>query len=133
MEGQFPGVGTGDEGSMGVSTSILSRNLFVSLLPPCFLLLFLLPLCPRHPRLLFSHSSYCDVNRLRTENTPSSPDRRKVFTLSAHHAYLQIINKVTGSMGTFMPGDLLNGGSCTGKKGLRKGHRVLKSDTGQTF
>lgn len=118
MEGQFPGVGAGDEGSTGVSTPVLSWNLFVSLLPPRFLLLFLPPLCPGQPRLLFSHSSYCDINRIRRENTPLSPDRRKVFTLSAHHAYLQIINKVTGSKGTFTPGDLMNGGSCTGKTGL---------------
>lgn len=118
MEGQFAGMGVGNEGSMGVSTPILSWNLFVSLLPPCFLLLFLTPLCPGHPRLLFSHSSYCDINRIRRENTPLSPDRRKVFTLSAHHAYLQIRNKVTGSKGTFTPGDLLTGGSCTGKTGL---------------
>lgn len=88
MEGQFPGVGAGDEGSTGVSTPVLSWNLFVSLLPPRFLLLFLPPLCPGQPRLLFSHSSYCDINRIRRENTPLSPDRRKVLTLSAHHAYL---------------------------------------------
>lgn len=116
--GSVSWVGAGDEGSTGVSTPVLSWNLFVSLLPPRFLLLFLPPLCPGQPRLLFSHSSYCDINRIRRENTPLSPDRRKVLTLSAHHAYLQIINKVTGSKGTFTPGDLMNGGSCTGKTGL---------------